>query len=83
MGDVPMAAGLHIEPPQVSWRLFCLSQAATGTSWKNGWYGLWGGQVTRNQQIHLFQKFTHARSLSDQLESGAGKAHLFHGSTVS
>jgi len=34
-------------------------------------------------QVHLIKELTLARAFGDQLESGAGKAHLFHGSTVS
>jgi hypothetical protein len=37
----------------------------------------------RNHQIHLVQKRTFAGAFGDQLESRVGKAHLFHGSTVS
>ena len=37
----------------------------------------------RDHQVHLVKKLTLARALGDQLESGVGKAHLFHGSTVS
>jgi hypothetical protein len=37
----------------------------------------------RDHQVHLIQELTFARAFGDQLESGAGKAHLFHGSTVS
>jgi hypothetical protein len=37
----------------------------------------------RNHQVHLIEELTLARALGDQLESGAGKAHLFHDSTVS
>jgi hypothetical protein len=33
----------------------------------------------RYHQVHLIQELTLARALGDQLESGAGKAHLFHG----
>lgn len=36
----------------------------------------------RYHQVHLIKELTLARALGDQLESGAGKAHLFHGSTV-
>ena len=37
----------------------------------------------RNHQIHLVQKLTLTRALGGQLESGVGKAHLFHDATVS
>jgi hypothetical protein len=32
----------------------------------------------RNHQVHLIQKLTLARALGDKLESGGGKADLFH-----
>ena len=35
----------------------------------------------RDHQVHLIKKFTLA--LGDKFESGGGKAHLLHGSTVS
>lgn len=37
----------------------------------------------RYHQVHLVQKHTLARAFGDQLESGLGKSHLFHGSNVS
>ena len=37
----------------------------------------------RNHQSHLIEKLTLARALGHKLESGLGKAHLFHESTIS
>jgi len=36
----------------------------------------------RDHQVHFIEKLTLAHALGDKLKSGGGKAHLFHGSTV-
>ena len=37
----------------------------------------------KHDQVHLIEEFPLPGALGDQLKSSGGKAHLFHGSTVS
>ena len=73
----------HFWPDWACFRAFALAAGVPSCLQAHAAQSGPAARTTENYQGHLVQKLTLARAFGDQLESGAGKAHLFRGSTVS